>query len=450
MKPVLSPVRAALGVALCMTSACLGPKASSQVDLSGPKVADKPAQVAAQEEVKHDPRAVRAFDAALAKVKEQKGKPEFKAQELAFRRVVEEDSRFAEGWYNLGVLAERQGRVDEAVGHYQRALSEKPTLRQAAENLAVITQNRGDVKGAVRIYHSILDVYPDDAGARARLAEIYRQNGEPDRALDLAREALMREPGTPAAYKVMMRVYVERRQFPAAQLVALKLPEADPERHHVLGLVRLEEREPVLARMLFKKAVEVAPSYLPSHVALATLALQNEEYAVAEQHLRRVLQADGKNAEALVNLGLALRGQGKPDEALAAYAEAEKVNPRLRVLPFVRGVVMADGKGEPEKALGLYRQYVQSSGNDVPGDHPVYERIRQAEALLLKREEAKRAEAEALRQAAELEQAEAAAKADATPASAAPVGETKPASGEGEKPRVPARPPVPSADEPQG
>jgi tetratricopeptide (TPR) repeat protein len=446
VKSPLSLERAAVAAALCLTSACLGPKAASNVDLSGPKVAEKPAQVAAQEEVKHSPRAVRAFDDALAKVNEQKGKPDFKAQELAFRRVVEEDGRFAEGWYNLGVLAERQGRVDEAVGHYQRALSEKPTLRQAAENLAVITQNRGDVKGAVRIYHSILDVYPDDAGARARLAEIYRQNGELDRALELAREALMREARTPSAYKVMMRVYVERRQFPAAQLVALKLDEADPERHHVLGLVRLEEGDPVLARVLFKKAVEVAPSYLPSHVALAALALKNEEYAAAEQHLRRVLQADGKNAEALLNLGLALRGQGKPDDALAAYAEAEKVNPKLKALPFVRGVVMAEGKGDPDKALALYRQFVQSAGSDVPGDHPVYERIRQAEELLLKREEAKRAEAEALRQAAELEQAEAAAKAAATP----PAPEAQPASGSADTPRPPPPPPGPSADEPRG
>lgn len=447
MKSPLSLERAAVAAALCLTSACLGPKAASNVDLSGPKVAERPAQVAAQEEVKHSPRAVRAFEEALAKVSDQKGKPDFKAQELAFRRVVEEDGRFAEGWYNLGVLAERQGRVDEAVGHYQRALSEKPTLRQAAENLAVITQNRGDVKGAVRIYHSILDVYPDDAGARARLAEIYRQNGELDRALELSREALMREARTPSAYKVMMRVYVERRQFPAAQLVALKLDESDPERHHVLALVRLEEGEPVLARVLFKKAVEVAPSYLPSHVALANLALKNEEYAVAEQHLRRVLQADGKNAEALLNLGLSLRGQGKPDDALAAYAEAEKVSPKLKALPFVRGVVMAEGKGDPDKALALYRQFVQGAGNDVPGDHPVYERIRQAEELLLKREEAKRAEAEALRQAAELEQAEAAAKAAAGPP--APPPETQPASGKGDKPRVPP-PPGASADEPRG
>jgi len=439
--------------ALALATGCVGPKAASNVDLSGPKVSEQPAKTAAAEEVKLSPRAQRSFDDAVAKVNDPRGRPDNKMLESAFRRVVEEDGRFAEGWYNLGVACERQGKVDEAVAHYQRALSEKPTLRQAAENLAVITQNRGDVKGAVRIYHSILDVYPDDAGARARLAEIYRQNGELDRALELSREALMRDAHTPAAYKVMMRVHVERRQYPAARLLALKLDESDPERHHVLGLARMEEGDTGAARALLKRAVEVAPGYLPSHVALAKLALQEEQYPTAEAHLRRVLQSDGKNAEALVNLGLSLRGQGKPDEALAAYDEAEKVNPKLLALPFLRGVVLADAKGELEKGLALYRKFVERAGGELPSDHPVYGRIQAVESAIVQKAESRRAEEEALRQAAEMEAAEAAAKAAATPPPAAPA--TVPEAGQPapapvpESPRPAPAPPAPSADEPQ-
>ena len=444
--------------ALALSVGCVGPKAASNVDLSGPKVSEQPAKAAAAEEVKLSPRAQRSFEDALAKVNDPKGRADSKTLELAFRRVVEEDGRFAEGWYNLGVACERQGKVDEAVAHYQRALSEKPTLRQAAENLAVITQNRGDVRGAVRIYHSILDVYPEDAGARARLAEIYRQNGELDRALELSREALMRDAKTPAAYKVMMRVHVEQRRYPAARLLALKLDESDPERHHVLGLARMEEGDTAAARALLKRAVEVAPGYLPSHVALAKLALQEEQYPTAEAHLRRVLQADGKNAEALVNLGLSLRGQGKADEALAAYDEAERVNPKLAALPFLRGVVLAESKGELERALALYRKFVERSGTEIPGEHPVYARIQAVEAAIVQKAEAKRAEEEALRQAAEMEKADAEAKAAAN-AAAAPAPEAAPeavpASGSAppgpvpESPRPSQAPPAPSADEPQ-
>jgi len=444
-----------VAAALAVAGGCVGPKAASNVDLSGPKVSEQPVKTAAAEEVKLSPRAQRSFEDAVAKVNDPKGRPDSKTLELAFRRVVEEDGRFAEGWYNLGVACERQGKVDEAVAHYQRALSEKPTLRQAAENLAVITQNRGDVRGAVRIYHSILEVYADDAGARARLAEIYRQNGELDRALDLSREALMRDARTPSAYKVMMRVHSERRQYPAARLLALKLDESDPERHHVLGLARLEEGDPAAARALFKRAVEVAPGYLPSHVALARLALQEEQYPTAEAHLRRVLQADGKNAEVLVNLGLCLRGQGKPDEALAAYDEAEKVNPKLAALPFLRGVVLVDARGELEKGLALYRKFVERSGTELPADHPVYGRIQAVETAIVQAAEARRAEEEALRQAAEMEAADAAAKAAANPPPAAPA--TVPASGQQapapepvpESPRPAPAPPAPSPDEPQ-
>jgi tetratricopeptide (TPR) repeat protein len=73
---------------------------------------------------------------------------------------------------------------------------------------------------AARTYQDILDRYPDDASARARLAELYRQGGDPERAHDFARQALIREPKTLAAYKVMMLSYLDRKQLSMAKLVA--------------------------------------------------------------------------------------------------------------------------------------------------------------------------------------------------------------------------------------
>src|SRR5713101_6679102 len=223
--------------------------------------------------------AVKAYD-SQKKTKKTKI-ADYSVLEAKFKAAGAEDPKLAEVDYNLGVLAERQGKKDEAVAHYQTALKKKPMLKQAAENLAVIAQNEGRIPEAVRSYESILAAYPDDPGARARLAEIYRPGGDHDRAMEMARLALIREPRSLTAYKVMMLSYLDRKQVSMARLVALralKIEDNDPELYHTIGLILLAENEPAKAQLQFKRATEVRPDYLPSHVMLAKAALAQENY----------------------------------------------------------------------------------------------------------------------------------------------------------------------------
>lgn len=332
--------------------------------------------------------------------------------EKKFQQAAEEDGTFGEAWYNLGVLSERQGKTDAAVDYYQRALRAKPTLKQAAENLAVIQQNKGDVAGAVDIYQKILEVYPDDGPARARLAEIYRQNGEHERAIEMAREALVRDPKSLQAYKVLMLANLEKKQLSMAKLVALralKIDENDPELYHTIGLILLQENEPAKARLQFLKAAEVRPDYQPAQVMLAKIALKSEDYVGAEEHLRRILQADGKNAQAMVDLGVAYKGQGQYDKAMQAYDAAEKLNPKLASVWFNRAVILGDQKKEYARAIELYKKFISVEGGEssVPADHAVFEQIKLNEQRIAKAEEEKRlAEEQKAAEAAALKEAE--------------------------------------------
>jgi tetratricopeptide (TPR) repeat protein len=314
-----------------------------------------------------------------------------------FQTALDADGQLAEAAYNMGVISERQGNREGAIKYYKDALRRKPTLKEAAENLAVLAQNTGDTQTAQGIYQDILRVYPDDASSRARMAELYRQSGDSERALEYAREALIRDPKVVPAYKVMMKSYLDRKQLALAKLVALravKLDESDPELYHTTGLILIQENEPVKARLQFKKALEVRPDFQPSHVVLAKLSLQDGDYAGAEQHLRSILQQDGKNAEVHLNLGIAYRGMGQFDKALAEYDIAEKLNPDLPGIYLGRGVVLHKGKGSPERGLELYKKYMSMAGEGI-GDSQVGKLIQDAEQELSKVAEMKAAEEQA-------------------------------------------------------
>lgn len=325
---------------------------------------------------------------------------DYSVLEAKFRAAGAEDSKLAEVDYNLGVLAERQGKKDEAIAHYQTALKKKPMLKQAAENLAVIAQNDGRVPEAVRAYESILSAYPDDPSARARLAEIYRLGGDHDRAMEMARLALMRDPKSLTAHKVMMLSYLDLKQVSMARLVALralKIDENDPELYHTIGLILLAENEPAKAQLQFKRAIEARPDYLPSHVMLAKTALAQENYPGAEEHLRRILQANGKNAEAHLDLGIVYKGQGQYDKALQEYELAEQINPELAAIYLNRGIILHRFKDSPEKGLDNYRKYLLMLGGAVAlsADAPVFGLMNEAEQIIQAKGDAKRAEEEA-------------------------------------------------------
>jgi len=326
----------------------------------------------------------------------------YPALEAKFQAALAEDPNLAEADYNLGVLAERQGKKEEAVDHYQTALKKKPSLKEASENLAVIAQNEGRIPEAVRAYESILAAYPDDAGAHARLAEIYRLSGDHDRAMEMARLALMREPKSLTAQKVMMLSYLDRKQTSLAKLVAqkaLKIDESDPELYYTIGLIFLAEREPGKAQQQFKKAGELRPDYLPAQVMLAKTALQQEDYPGAEQHLRRILQVSGKNAQAHLDLGVAYKGQGAYDKALQEYDIAEELNPQLAAIYLNRGIILHRQKDSPEKALENYKKYLLMLGGAValPADAPVFALMNEAEQLVQAKADGKRTEEEAKR-----------------------------------------------------
>jgi Flp pilus assembly protein TadD len=386
-------------------------------------------------------------DAVKAMEAQKKGKAvDYPSLERKFKTAMEADPNLAEADYNLGVISERQGKKEEAKNWYRSALKKKPSLRQASENLAVMAQNEGDIAGAVTLYQDVLKRYPDDAASRARLAEIYRQTGDHDRAMEFSRGALMRDPQSTTALKVMMRSYVDRKQLALAKLVAVravKIDENDPELHHTVGIILQQEGDADGARLQFKRALESRPDYVPSHIVLAQLALEAEDYPGAEEHLRKILQADGKNAAAHLNLGVAYKGQGQYDKAMQEYDEAEKLDPKLSAIYLNRAIILHRAKDAPERAVELYKKYISIAGGEVAlsAEAPVFKLLSEAEAVIQAKAEAKAAEAQAkqmealqAQQQAEMKKAE-----DQQKAGQGPQGTTPPPAGNGaQAPQAPA------------
>lgn len=333
-----------------------------------------------------EPRARREFEAAVAlwDAGRRTGKTDLDAVERRLEKALSEDDRLAEAHHDLGVIAEMRGKAREAEERYRKAVELK-SLPHAREALAAMLERRGDTAGAEAQYEAIVSEHPDHAGARARLAALARAGGDVDRATQLAREALMRDPRNLLAYEVLIGLALDRKETGTAKLLALqalKIDESDPALHHRAGQV-LEmagEREGALAQ--YRLAAASRQGHVPSSFRLGEEALRSRDFARAREQFEAIVKAEPSSAAALMNLGIALRGMGDLDGALAAYDRALAARPGFAEPLFAKALVFHRYKDAPDRALELYRGYVSAAADAIPPEHPVFAYMRECEQLV--------------------------------------------------------------------
>jgi len=356
-------------------------------------------------------RALRLFEEAVRSEEEQKKlkvPADWPYLERKWRAVLDA-ADVAEARHNLGVALEAQGKLGEARAEYERARELKPSLRQASVNLGVLLEKQGDARAAAAVYQQCVRDFPEDAVARERLAVLYRSAGQLDDAWRLAREALVREPRSVAAYRVLARVALQRNDLDLAKLVALraqKLDADDPELPYTVGLVLARQGDDAAAQAQFRKALALRDGFLAARYALLDVSLKKQAWGSVAEHAAAILKAEPTNAAVQLAHGLALRYTGKPDEALAAYERAEKASgDRLAEVHLARGVLFARVKSECEPALTELKAYQTRAGPVLPEGSQVVKLQRECEAQLEENrkaaEAAKQLQADSARQAAE-------------------------------------------------
>jgi Flp pilus assembly protein TadD len=73
--------------------------------------------------------------------------------------------------HNLATALQEEGRIDEAIAHYQRAISIRPTYAPAFNNLGTAMMAKGDVTSAIAAFRESYRLQPQSDSARSLLAE---------------------------------------------------------------------------------------------------------------------------------------------------------------------------------------------------------------------------------------------------------------------------------------
>ncbi|MDH7569305.1 MAG: tetratricopeptide repeat protein [Armatimonadota bacterium] len=233
-------------------------------------------------------------------------------------------------YHNLGTALQEEGKMQEAMECYRRALEVRPDSPETHANMGTLEERWGNLAAARQHFEAAVRLMPDWPLARTNLAGVLIRLGEPEAAATHCRVALERLPDDPDAHmKLALALSALGRHGEAVkharQAVRLR-PWAAVESYN-LGNVLLDAGRPVEAVAAFREAVRLNPGWVEARMNLAAAL---EKQGAPEDAIRAyedVLRLQEDFPPAHLALARLLEREGRAAEAVAHYRRVAEMAP---------------------------------------------------------------------------------------------------------------------------
>jgi tetratricopeptide (TPR) repeat protein len=277
----------------------------------------------------------------------------------SLQTALHNDPDNAVAHYQLGIAYNLQRDDTRAESEWREAVRLRPDLSDAQRALAALEMQRGDIDGLANTAQQIISAQPSsgDGFLLKAVAEILRKNYA-DAEKD-AQFAAQRAPQSPAPYVQLGNIQLAQKHFPDAEKFYQQALDKDPNSPEGLsGLMNT-----CFAEKQFDKAIAAANTQIAkspnnsNFYDLLGTALFNgkKDLLGAETALRKAVDLDKNNADALEKLGKVQVQEGKTDQAIALYQQSIKENPRDFRFLILLGELY-EAKQNWDQAKAMYQQ----------------------------------------------------------------------------------------------
>lgn len=216
---------------------------------------------------------------------------------LAIERAIAIASAIPEFHVNLGNARKRAGMFSAALAAYERALSLRPDFLAASLNLAALQDELGHLDAALATLRSASDAHPRSSALLCAMSRVLRHAG-------LWRDALVCGKTASEAPDAGVPAFASYSDL-------------------LMTLDHWQEAERVLRRAI--RRFPDSPELLTAlGCALDALGHPSE----AARSFRTAIRLQSAHMPAWANLGSVLRSQGRVEDALDAYHQAQNICPR--------------------------------------------------------------------------------------------------------------------------
>jgi len=228
----------------------------------------------------------------------------------------------------------RAGRFEESLAHMEAILRHKGNPHFDFLALSAAETDPETRAGLRDSFDQLLNRYPDNSQLLYGKALLLQQDGRPEEALALLdHPALTRQEIGALLLRARLLQSLDRGDE-ALPLLRKAIRQHPDDKRLRLAEARLlvDRRKLPEAHRAFSELVRQHPDDDDLRFSLALVSMEIEDWQGAQGLLETLLERDAHRNAALLHLGRVHEELGRPDEALAAYAQVEPGNEYLPAL----------------------------------------------------------------------------------------------------------------------
>ncbi len=226
----------------------------------------------------------------------------------ALNEILKEDPMNVQALLRLGELAVEKGDLKEALDYFKRALSSDPENAETLLSLVKVKEMMGEHEEALHFIDEILENDPQNMTALFRKREILERLARWDDLIYLQKE-IVKQSNDDSEQQMLVGYKYE------------------------YGRESLEAGELEKAKKAFRNVLKIDKDFIPAHLGLAEVMVQEENTEEAINYLEKTYQQH-KSMIVLARLEDLLLNIGEPSRLIRLYKNSLAENPSDNVLKF--------------------------------------------------------------------------------------------------------------------
>ena len=303
-----------------------------------------------------------------------KGEIQMRQKDLAgavqsLQTALHNDPDNAIAHYQLGNAYAQQRDSARAQSEWQEAVRLRPSLTDAQRSLASVELARGEYDALLRTAQQIITYQPSspDGFLLKAVAEMAQQKFS-DAQHD-TETAMERAPDSPAPLVQMGNIQFAQKHFSESEKCYRQALDKNPSSTEGLsGLINTYTAQKQIDKAISATNAQISKSPDNSnfyYLLGSVLFSGKKDYSGAEAALRKSVDLDKENVDAIEKLGSVMSAVGSTDRAIALYLQATKDHPR-EVRFYVLAGHLYSAQQNWDQAKSMYQQAL-----NISPDNPV-------------------------------------------------------------------------------
>ncbi|MGK7920241.1 MAG: tetratricopeptide repeat protein, partial [Trichodesmium sp.] len=242
----------------------------------------------------------------------------------------------SQAYSNLGKILKKEGRLEEAIAHYEKAISLQPDDSSNYSNLGLIFLDKGEIDAAIINYEKSRDINPENSCTNLNLGFAWEKKGDLSKASTYYRQAVKIDPNYTEAWYNLGNILQKQGQLELAVEYYQKSLEINPnyaEAWYNLGNILQKQGQLELAVEYCQKSLEINPDYIEAYHSLGLMFLKLGKLAESKKCYEQALKLDKNRvnsnyyAQAYYNLGFIYKKEGNFAASISYYQKAIEIEP---------------------------------------------------------------------------------------------------------------------------